>query len=206
MGVFIDILLHSIGNLFLGVILTIAGVVLMFVLIQSWYKNSQFSVGSYIAGACLFVFLSFQSVLLCGAVTVKSYTDDIEVLINGWVSNIPESTAFSREDSQRILEGLVDEYPLVGRFVDTADFTGHTPSNIAASMMSELRSCMNYYMLRRVLWGLAFIIISAFLVIKSMDTAGGYGRRGGSGSSRSGHSRSYSSSRHSGGRRRYDDL
>ena len=206
MGVFIDILLYSIGNLFLGVFLTILGVALMFVLIQSWYKNSQFSVASYVAGACLFVLLSFQSVLLCGAVTVKSYTDDIEVLINDWVSDIPESMEFSREDSQHILEDMVDAYPLIGQFVDTADFTGHTPSNIAVSMMSELRSCMNYYMLRRILWGLVFVVISAFLVIKTMDTAGGYGRRGSGGSSRSGHSRNYSSSRHSSGRRRYDDL
>lgn len=43
MGALFQIIAYSLGNLFLGVILTIVGVVLMFVLIQSWRSNCTYT-------------------------------------------------------------------------------------------------------------------------------------------------------------------
>lgn len=65
MGALFQIVAYSIGNLFLGILLTVVGVILLFVLIQSWYRNSTFTPVSYIVGGILFLFLSFQSILLC---------------------------------------------------------------------------------------------------------------------------------------------
>ena len=194
MDVLINIIMYSIGNLFLGIFLTIVGVLLMFFIIQSWYRNSKFSVISYIVGAILFLFLSYQSVLLCGSVTVKSYCDDVETAINGWVSPIPENISFTQSDSQLILEKITKEWPLVGYFVGGADFTGHTSADIAESMMDELKVFMNWFILRRVLWSVLFIVISAALVIKTMDKI--------SRNSFSHRSRTSSRSR----RKSYDDL
>ena len=87
MGALFQIIAYSLGNLFLGVILTIVGVALMFVLIQSWRSNCTYTPLSYITGGILFLFLSFQAILLCGAVTIKSYSDDVEHAINGWVAD-----------------------------------------------------------------------------------------------------------------------
>ena len=70
MGALFQIIAYSLGNLFLGVILTIVGVALMFILIQSWRSDSTYTPLSYITGGILFLFLSFQAVLLCGAVTI----------------------------------------------------------------------------------------------------------------------------------------
>ena len=78
MGALFQIIAYSLGNLFLGVILTIVGVALMFVLIKSLRSIFTYTPLSYINGGILFLFLSFQAVLLCGAVTIKSYTDDVE--------------------------------------------------------------------------------------------------------------------------------
>ena len=165
----LNIIYYSISNLFLGVILTILGVALLYFLIGSWYRNCQFSLVSFIVGAILFLFLSFQSILLCGAVTIKSYTDDVEVAINNMVSRMPDSLTLNQEDSQAILDNVVQEWPLVGQFVDLADFRGHTPVSIAHAMCAELHSVMNYYILRRVLWSLLFIIVSAIVVIRTME-------------------------------------
>ena len=62
MGALFQIVAYSIGNLFLGILLTVVGVILLFVLIQSWYRNSTFTPVSYIVGGILFLFLSFQSI------------------------------------------------------------------------------------------------------------------------------------------------
>lgn len=61
MGALFQIIAYSLGNLFLGVILTIVGVALMFVLIQSWRSNCTYTPLSYITGGILFLFLSFFS-------------------------------------------------------------------------------------------------------------------------------------------------
>ena len=58
MGVLFHIIRYSIGNLFLGVLLTVAGILLMFVLIRSWRRDSTFTPVSYIVGVILFFFLS----------------------------------------------------------------------------------------------------------------------------------------------------
>ena len=64
--------MYSVGSLLLGVFLTIVGIVLMFVLIRSWWRDSTFTPMSFVVGGILFFFLAFQAVLLCGAVTIKS--------------------------------------------------------------------------------------------------------------------------------------
>lgn len=178
MGALLQILYYSLGSIFLGIFLTVAGVVLMFYLIKSWYKNSTFTAISFIVGGLLTIFLSVQMILLCGAVTIKGYGDDVEDFINEMVATVPSDVVFDREDSQQILDNISREWPLVGYFVGGADFTGHTPADIALSMVDELQSFMNKYILRRALWSLFFVLAGAFSVIKSMDIARGGGRRG----------------------------
>ena len=60
MGALYTIISYSLGNLFLGVLLTIVGVGLMFFLIRSWFSNSSFTPLSYIIGFVLFLFLKFN--------------------------------------------------------------------------------------------------------------------------------------------------
>lgn len=169
MGVLFDIISYSVGNLFLGILLTAIGIALMFFIIQSWFSNSTFSPISYVTGFILFLFLSFQAVLLCGAITIKSYCDDVEIAINTWVEKIPGDTPFDKESSQLILNQIMEEWPLVAHFVDTADFAGHTSINIAQSMAKEMRSFMNGFILRRIGWSLLFVVTGAFVVIKTME-------------------------------------
>ncbi|HIZ32789.1 MAG TPA: hypothetical protein H9814_04470 [Candidatus Bacteroides merdigallinarum] len=168
MGALVNILMYSVGSLLLGVFLTIVGIVLMFVLIRSWWRDSTFTPMSFVVGGILFFFLAFQAVLLCGAVTIKSYCDDVETAINGMVAAVPDDIPFSTEDSQQILDRISEEWPLVGYYVNMADFQGHTSATIGAAMADELRSYMNRFILRRVCWSLVFVVIGAIIVIKTI--------------------------------------
>lgn len=75
-----NIFYHSLGSMLVGVVLTIIGIILMYVLIRLWWRNSTFSIASIVVGIILFFFLSFQSILLCGAITIKSYCDDVDFM------------------------------------------------------------------------------------------------------------------------------
>lgn len=147
MGALFNIIVYSIENLILGVLLTVVGVAFMFFIIRSWYSNRAFTFVSYAVGVVLFFFLSFQAILLGGAVTICSYADNVEMAVNGWVQGMPESMMLDADDSQQILESIQNEWPLVGYFIGEADFTGHTPLDIASAMAEELRSYMNRFYL-----------------------------------------------------------
>ena len=168
MGALFNILAHSIGSLFIGLLITFVGVSLMFFIIKSWRRGALFSPLSFVVGAVLFCLLAFQSVLFCGAVTIKSYSDDVERAINGMVEGIPDGVAFSQADSQQLLDSISREWPLVGYYVNLADFSGHTPATIASAMADELRAFMNRFMLRRLGWCLLFVVVGAAVVLKTM--------------------------------------
>lgn len=178
MGALANILMYSVGSLLLGVLLTIVGVVLMFVLIRSWWRNCTFTPMSFVVGFILFFFLAFQAVLLCGAVTIKSYCDDVENTINVMVDGFSEDVHFSAEDSQVILDNISRKWPLVGYYVNMADFQGHTPATIARAMADELRSYMNWFILRRIGWCLLFVVVGAVIVIKTITIHNNRLRRG----------------------------
>ena len=176
MGAFINIFYHSMGSMLIGVLLTLIGCILMFVLIRGWWRNCAFTPISILVGVVLFLFLSFQSVLFCGAITIKSYGDKVEDYVNALVQNIPVSTEFSTQQTLQVLNHISEEWPLVGYYVNQADFQGHTPADIATAMVDELRSYMNLFMLRRLGWSLLFVVIGATLVIKTLSTQNSSGR------------------------------
>lgn len=169
MNALFNILTYSMSSLLLGIVLTIAGIGLMFVFVKLWWKVDTFTPMSFICGFILFFFLAFQSVLLCGAVTIKSYCNDIEIAINQIVAKIPLNNKFSQEDSQIILNQISEAWPLVGYYVNMADFEGHTPETIAKAMVDELKSVMNWFILRRIGWSLLFVFIGALAIIKSIS-------------------------------------
>lgn len=169
MGALMNIFYHSLGSMLVGVVLTIIGIILMYVLIRLWWRNSTFSIASIAVGIILFFFLSFQSILLCGAITIKSCCDDVEFYVNKLVQDIPSTQAFSTEDSQVILDHISEEWPLVGYYVNMADFQGHTSDTIAEAMSDELRSYMNWFIFRRICWSLLFVVVGAVIVIKTIS-------------------------------------
>ena len=58
MGALFNILAHSIGSLFIGLLITFVGVSLMFFIIKSWRRGAQFSLLSFVVGLVLFCLLA----------------------------------------------------------------------------------------------------------------------------------------------------
>lgn len=170
MNVLFNILAHSIGSIFIGVLITIAGIALMFFIIRGWWKNSEFSPISFLVGGILFVLLSFQTILICGAITIKSYSEDVEKGINSIVENMPQDRELKQSEGQQILDNINKEWPLVGHYVNQAYFQGYTSDNIAKAMVDELNSHMNWFILRRFGWCLLFVVTGASAVIWSLSS------------------------------------
>lgn len=168
MGIY-NVAIYSIGSLLLGLLITTIGTCLMFLILKSWYNNRVFTPLSLIFGAIVFLFLAYHAIIICGAITIKGYGDKMETLINSYVEGLPENTVLTKEDSDEIIKKLNDDIPLVGYYADAADFHGHSPADIAMSMNNAMQNYMNGYIVRHILWSIFFIILGAFIVIKTMN-------------------------------------
>lgn len=113
--------------------------------------------------------LSYQAVLICGAITIKTYGDDVERTINELVGQVPSDMQLSSEDAQMILEQVSNEFPIVGYYVNKVESWGNTPSTIAKSLVDALHRYLNWFILRRIGWCLLFIVCSAVAVINTIS-------------------------------------
>lgn len=183
-----EILQYSVGSLFWGILCTLLGMGLLFFLIKGFYPKSVFTPVSLLTGVVLFFFLTFQSILICGAVKVKSLSAELETSVNSY---IPDSwkqrgKEITAADSQQIVESLGVDYALFSHYINWADFEGHSADNVAAAMVQEFNSFLNAFIWRRVGWSLFFVVFGTFIVIRTLGTAQAYTRhrRGGSSSRR----------------------
>lgn len=185
-----EILEYSLGSLFWGIFITLLGMALLFFLIRGFYPKSVFTPISFVVGVILFFFLSFQAILICGAVKIKSMSSELELTINSY---IPDSwRTYDKDitvaDSQQIVENLGVDYALFSHYIDTAEFRGYTANNIASAMVDEMHSFLNGFIWRRVGWCSFWIILGSFIVIRTLGAQQCYQRRrGGRTSSRNRH-------------------
>lgn len=169
MGYLMNILSFSLGSLFLGILFTLLGIVLMFVLIRSWWRDSTFTPMSFFVAGILFFFLSFQAILLCGAVTIKSYCSDMEEVVNEMLVGLPNYAEVPQGKTNQILDEVIERWPLIGYYIGGYESWGYTPVDYAKAMADEVHHFMNMYILRRLAWALGFIIVGAILVIKTIS-------------------------------------
>lgn len=82
----------------------------------------------------------------------------------------PESTA--------IVEQLVSQFPILSNYFDYGVFKGYTVSELPHAIACEIKDYMKWYIFRRLMWCLGFVIIATFVAIKTIDrrSRAGYGR------------------------------
>lgn len=169
MGDLFNILMHSLGSIFLGVFIAVMGVALMFFIIHSWWRNSNFTLLSFLVAFILFCLLSFQTVLICGAMTIKAYGENVEHSVNELVSQMPSDIQLSSDNAQAILNQVSNEFPIIGYYVNRVESFGNTPSIIAKSLVDALHRYLNWFILRRIGWCLLFIVCGAVAVINTIS-------------------------------------
>lgn len=165
-----DILNYSFSSVIWGLLIAIACMALFVFLIKGWYKDATFSPVSYIIGAILFIFLSFQCVLIVGSLKIISMTDDYEQRITSIVESVySPSDMVSMPQASDVIDTIIDEFPILEYYIGGGEFSGFTAAQLPHAMADELRSFMRWYIFRRILWCLGFVIVGDICVIKSLS-------------------------------------
>lgn len=165
-----DILNYSFSSVIWGLLIAIACMALFVFLIKGWYKDATFSPVSYIIGAILFIFLSFQCILIVGSLKIISMTDEYEQRITSIVeSAYSPSDMVSMPQASDVIDTIIDEFPILEYYISGGEFSGYSASKLPHAIADELRSFMRWYIFRRLLWCLGFVIVGAICVIKSLS-------------------------------------
>lgn len=191
MSILYNVISYSLVNVFLGVLFALAGILLMFFIIRSWFSNRTFTPLNYIVGVLLFFFLSFQVVLLCGAVTVRSYVNDVEENVCGWIND--KSGMLPVDEGKKVLADIQEKWPFVESIVGVADSGSVTLQSIVA-YVSEVRAGIDRFIWRRVGWSILFVVVGTVATVRLMERGrrfcrSSYSRYGSSGSMHRGRTR-----------------
>ena len=229
MKAFFDIINFSTGCLFWGILIGIICMVIFFLLIKGWYKHAEASPATYLVGGILFILLSIQCTMIAGAIKIINTTDYYEEQLERIVEESTPTTAVdkgkdilgnlmsmylgsnplgssedrevSKAESEKIVDQLVDEYPILSNYFNSGYFVGYRVKDLPHAMAETIRDYMKEFIVYRLLWCLGFVIVGAFVVIKTMSFGYAMERRS---SRREGHSHDYTSRRgpRASGRRR----
>ena len=166
----LDILKYSFGSVIWGIMIAVICMVLFVLIIKGWYKDATFSPVSYVVGFFLFLLLSIQCVLITGSLKIIEISEEYESRI----STIVESISFpadevSQTEASRVIDTVIDELPILQYYISGGEFSGFTAKELPHAIVTELRLFMRWYIFRRILWCLGFVIVGAVFVIKSMS-------------------------------------
>ena len=140
-------------------------------LIKGWYKDATFSPVSYVIGTILFLFLSFQCIMRVGSLKILDTTDFYESEISEIVNHGDNNTnIIPTEQAGEVIQMIIDRFPLLHHYIGGGEFTGFTAIELPHAIADELRSFMHWYIFRRILWCLGFVIVGAICVIKSLSS------------------------------------
>lgn len=168
--VLFDILRYSFSSMIWGILIAVACMALFVFLIKGWYKDATFSPISYAVGATLFLFLSFQCILIVGSLKIISMTDEYEQRITSIVESVySPSDMVSMPQASDVIDTIIEEFPILEYYIGGGEFSGFTAEQLPHAMADELRSFMRWYIFRRILWCLGFVIVGAICVIKSLS-------------------------------------
>lgn len=169
---FLELLRFSFSSLFYGVIATAATMTILFFLLKSLSNGITRSIAFYVTGVVLALLLVSNFSLLIGAAQAKSYTKAMEITLSQLIENC--SGVVSTNESQQIFDILVDKYPLLGNYLQVADFGGNDISDLPQLMSTTIRKELNSFIWSRVWWSLGFIVLAC--VIAMLFDKGGRSR------------------------------
>lgn len=102
-------------------------------------------------------------------------SDVIGGIIGGILSGDPQKE-ISGPESTAIVENLVDQFPILSNYFNTGAFTGYTIQELPHAIAMEMKDYLKWYIFRRLLWCLGFLVVATIVAIKTMDRKGAYTR------------------------------
>lgn len=160
--IFFSLFSTAISSVFYGIIATAVVMTILFALLKAISKGIVQTPAFFVTGIILAVLLIVQFSLLIGAVQAKDATNSAGIYLTQLLEN--QNGTVTAQNSQQIMDAVTDHFPVIGSYLNLADFSGYDVSELPDVMYSTMIEYLNSYIWHRVWWILGFIIVACFIV------------------------------------------
>lgn len=160
--IFFSLFSTAISSVFYGIIATAVVMTILFAQLKAISKGIVQTPAFFVTGIILAVLLIVQFSLLIGAVQAKDATDSAGIYLTQLLEN--QNGTVTAQNSQQIMDAVTDHFPVIGSYLNLADFSGYDVSELPDVMYSTMIEYLNSYIWHRVWWILGFIIVACFIV------------------------------------------
>lgn len=170
---FFSLIGTTISCIFYGIIVTAVVMALLYVVLKTISKGIVQTPIFYITGVVLAMLLTIQFSLMIGAIQAKDAADATEIYLNQLLEDCYGTV--SAQDSQQIMDAITDQFPILGNFIDIANFSGHDVSELPEVMHSSIIDYLSAYIWHRVWWILGIIVVACVIAMcfkKTYDYSG----------------------------------
>lgn len=160
---FFSLLTTGIFCIFYGFVTTTAVMAILYAILRSVSKSIVKSIPFYVTGVVLATLLIIQFSLLIGAMEARCEVESAKIYLSQMLEN--HTGIIGKQDSQRILDAVNDNFPIISSYIGLADFSGHDISEVAEPLTDSMDSYLSAYIWHRVFWILGIIVVSIVIVM-----------------------------------------
>lgn len=180
---------NILGCIFWGAVIAVAATAAVWLICRLISGNLN-SLGACIVLTVLFILAGAQGSMITGAFYLRGYVDEAHDAVAALVptietGNLEQASANIDEIKKRVFE----EYPMLEPFADKIDLSqiesyAQSGTAMADTVAKQFNDSLAYYILRRVLWLLGFMIVATLAIVFLFSYRGGssdYSDYGGTG-------------------------
>ncbi len=160
---FFSLITTAISSIVYGIVVTAIVMAILYAVLKAVSKSLVQSPVFFITGIVMAFLLTIQFSLMIGAIQAKDAADSAEIYLSQLLED--ESGIVGAQDSQRILDAVTTQFPIIGTYFGVADFSGHDTTELAKSMHETMISGLNSYICHRVWWILGIIVVACIIVM-----------------------------------------
>lgn len=160
---FFSLLSTAFSSFFYSIVVTAVIMAILYAVLKAISKSIVESPVFWVTGIAMAILLIGQFSLMIGAIQAKDAADSAEIYASQLLENY--SGTVGAQDSQKVLDAITNEYPVIGSYFDVANFSGHDVSDLASSMHTTMIDYLNSYIWHRVWWILGIVIVACVLVM-----------------------------------------
>ena len=154
------------GCVFWGTILAIIIVTVVYLLYRQLAPSGRKGIMPHLLLFVLFLFVGAQTTMTVGALYAKGYISDISNGANSIIGNTADQVNSTVTDIESTIYQLKSQYPFAAPLLNKVDIGKATRyvegggRSVVDFIASNLHETVNYYILRRVLWIIGFVVLA----------------------------------------------
>ncbi len=160
---FFSIVETAASSIFYGVITTCAVMAILYFILKSVDRGIVKTLAFYLTGIALAILLFIQFSLLSGAYQAKGTMDSAVSYIGKMTERLRNKEGIN--DSKRLLDAVLEEYPIICSFVDVSALSEQDMSTLAETVQQIVSDSIRLFIWRRVLWITGFVLVACIIAI-----------------------------------------